>query len=80
MEAHVFICYLSCLLLALLKMNVAPLGMSFQETLNELEGLYRGYLHDPKSGFKLGRLTTLPERQEQIRRAVDKRLLKKCTM
>jgi hypothetical protein len=79
-EAHVFICYLSCLLLALLKMKVAPLGISFQEALHELDGLYRVYLHDPKSGFKLGRLITLTKRQEQILRAVDKRLLKKCKM
>ena len=79
-EAHVFICYLSGLLLALLKMKVAPLGISFQEALNELDGLYRVYLRDPKSGFTLGRLTTLTKRQEQILRAVDKRLLKKCKM
>jgi transposase len=67
-EAHVFICYLSCLLLALLKMKVAPLGISFQEALHELDGLYRVYLRDPKSGFKLGRLITLTKRQEQILR------------
>ena len=79
-EAHVFICYLSCLLLALLKMKVAPLGISFQEALHELDGLYRVYLRDPKSGFKLGRLITLTKRQEQILRVVDKRLLKKCKM
>jgi hypothetical protein len=65
---------------ALLKMKVAPLGISFQEALHELDGLYRVYLHDPKSGFKLGRLITLTKRQEQILRAVDKRLLKKCKM
>ena len=76
-EAHVFICYLSCLLLTLLKIKVAPLELSFQGALDELDGLYRVYLRDPKSGFKLDRLVTLTKRQEQILRAVDKRLLKK---
>ena len=76
-EAHVFICYLSCLLLTLLKIQVAPLDLSFQEALDELDGLYRVYLRDPKSGFKLGRLVALTKRQQQILRAVDKRLLKK---
>lgn len=78
-EAHVFICYLACLLLSLLKRKVAPLEMSFQEALNELDGLYRVYLRDPKSGFTLGRLVALSKKQEQILRAVDKRLLKNCS-
>ncbi len=59
--------------------KVAPLGLSFQEALNELDGLYRVYLRDPKSGFRLGRMVTLTKKQEQILRAVDKRLLKNCS-
>ena len=77
-EAHVFICFLACLLLSLLKMRVAPLELSFQDALNELDGLYRVYLRDPKRDFKLGRLVALTKQQEKILRAVDKRLLKKC--
>jgi transposase len=76
-RAHVFICYLSCVLLTLLKIKVAPLGFSFQQALNELDGSYRVYLRDPKSGFKVGRLVALLKSQEDIFRAVDKRLLKK---
>ncbi|MHB1765552.1 MAG: IS1634 family transposase [Gammaproteobacteria bacterium] len=77
--AHVFICYLACLLLSLLKIKVAPLELSFQEAMRELDGLYRVYLRDTKSGFKLGRLVALTKQQEKILRAVDKRLLKKCS-
>ncbi len=51
-EAHVFICYLSCLLLSILKEKVRPMGLSFQVALNELDGLYRVYLKDPKKNFK----------------------------
>ena len=53
--------------------------MSFQTALDELDGLYRVYLKDPKTGFKLGRLVALTKKQEQILRAVDKSLLKKCS-
>ena len=75
-EAHIFICYLSCLLLSILKIKVAPLEISFQTALNELDGLYRVYLKVPKKGFRIGRLVALTKKQEKILRAVDKRLLK----
>lgn len=78
-EAHIFICYLACLLLSILKTRVNDLDMSFQIALDELDGLYRVYLKDPKTGFKLGRLVALTKKQEQILRAVDKSLLKKCS-
>lgn len=75
-EAHVFICYLSCLLLSVLKDKVRHLEISATKSLQDLDGLYRIYLRDPKSGFKLGKLVALTTHQEKILRAVDKRLLK----
>ena len=78
-EAHIFICYLSCLLLSILKMKVARLEMSEQCALRELDGLYRIYLRDPKKGFKLGRLVALTRIQEKILRAVAKDLVKTCS-
>lgn len=45
----------------------------------ELDGLYRVYLKDPKTGYKLGRLVALTKKQEQILRAIDKSLLKECS-
>ena len=78
-EAHVFVCYLSCLLLSILKMKVAGLGMSYQTALRELDGLYRIYLKDPKKGFKVGRLVALTRTQEKILRAIDKNLMKACS-
>jgi transposase len=74
-EAHVFICYLSCLLLSIMKLKVAPLALSVQEALDELEGLYRVYLKDSKKGFRINRLVALTKKQEKILRAIDKRLL-----
>ena len=78
-EAHIFICYLSCLLLSILKMKVAPLEMSEQSALRELDGLYRIYLRDPKNGFKISRLVALTRTQESILRSVEKDLVKTCS-
>jgi transposase len=78
-EAHIFICYLSCLLLSILKMKVAGLEMSEQSALRELDGLYRIYLRDPKNGFKVGRLVALTRIQEKILRSVSKDLVKTCS-
>jgi transposase len=78
-EAHVFICYLSSLLLSILKLKVAKLDMSDQVALRELDGLYRIYLRDPANNFRIGRLVALSRLQEKILRAVDKKLLKACS-
>jgi len=78
-EAHVFICYLSCLILSILKNCVKGLEMSFQGALDELDGLYRVYLTDPKRGTKLSKLVSLTIKQEKILRAIDKSLLAKCS-
>lgn len=78
-EAHIFICYLSCLLLSILKMKVAGLEISEQAALRELDGLYRIYLRDPKNGFKVGRLVALTRTQERILRAVAHDLVRTCS-
>ena len=78
-EAHIFICFLSYLLLSLLKLKVNKLEMSFQRALDELDGLYRIYIKDPKSGYRMDRLIALSKIQEKILRVVDKSLLSKCS-
>jgi transposase len=78
-EAHVFICYLACLLLSMLKEKVRKLEMSSLSALMELEGLYRIYLVDSKSGFKLGKLVALTKKQEKILGAVNRKLLRDCS-
>ncbi len=75
-EAHVFICYLACLLLSILKDKVRHLDISATGALYNLDGLYRIYLRDPKTGFKLGKLVALTKQQEKILSAVNKQLLK----
>ena len=57
-------------------MKVAMLDISFQTALDELDGLYRIYMWDPKKGFRLDSLVALTKKQENILSAIDKKLLK----
>ena len=78
-EAHVFICYLACLLLSVLKDKVNKLDISAQTALRDLDGLYRIFLRDHGSGFTLGKLVALTKQQEKILRAVNKQLIQECS-
>jgi len=75
-NSHVFICYLAYLLLALLRMRLKKLEITPDEALKELDSMYKVYMHDEKKGFKLTRVVTLTKKQEDILKAVDRRLLK----
>lgn len=73
--AHVFICYLAYLLLSLLKYRLKKLHLSPSAALRELNTMYKVYLKDPKKGFKISRVVTLTKQQENILRAINKKLL-----
>ena len=75
-SAHVFICYLSYLLLSLLKYRLRNVGVSAEEALLELDTMYKVYLRDPKKGFRLTRVVTLSKSQKTILRAIGPKLLK----
>ena len=74
--AHVFICYLAYLLLALLQYRVRKLGLSPQRALAELDSMYKVYLRDTQKGFVLSRIVTLTKQQETILRTISPSLLK----
>jgi transposase len=74
--AHVFICYLAYLLLALLKYRLASVAISPEDALDELGTMYKVYLRDAKHVFKLSRVVALSKRQEIILKALDPKLLK----
>jgi transposase len=75
-RAHVFICYLSYLLLSLLKYRLNKVTISPQEALRELETMYKVYLKDSNGFFKTSRVVTLTKKQELILKTIDKSLLK----
>ena len=73
--AHVFICYLAYLLLSLLKFRLKALAISPEAALQELDTMYKVYLRDAKKGFKISRVVALTKQQENILKAIDRRLL-----
>jgi transposase len=75
-KAHVFVCYLSCLLLSLLKYRLGKIGISAEDALRELATVYKVYLRDTKNVFKLSRGVSLTKKQELILKTLDKKLLK----
>jgi len=77
--AHVFICYLAYLLLALLKYHLKSVAISPEDALDELHTMYKVYLRDSKQVFKLSRVVALTKRQETILKAVNPKLLKSET-
>jgi transposase len=77
-KAHVFLCYLSYLLLSLLNLHVKNLGMTATAALEELGSMYKVYLRDRRSVLRASRIVALTKKQEEIIRVVDKQLLKCC--
>ena len=74
--AHVFLCYLAYLLLALLQYQLKKLGITAEEALMELDSMYKVYLRDERKGFQVTRTVTMTKKQEQILKAVNKKLAK----
>lgn len=74
-KAHVFICYLSYLLLSLLKYRLKKIKTSPLSALREVETMYKVYLRDSKGIFKISRVVTLTKKQQVILKTIDKRLL-----
>jgi transposase len=74
--AHVFICYLSYLLLSLLKYHLRDISVSPEEALKELSTMYKVYLRDTKKQFRISRIVTLTKKQETILKCIDPKLLK----
>jgi transposase len=76
--AHVFICYLSYLLLSILKFRLKKINLSPVKALRELDTLYKVYMNDPKKGFEVSRVVALSKMQEKILKTVDKKLMHEC--
>lgn len=75
---HVFICYLSYLLLSILRMRLKKINMSPVKALKELDSLYKIYMKDSEKGFELTRIVALNKLQGKILKTIDKNLLKEC--
>ena len=56
------------------KIDISPI-----EALNELATMYKVYMRDTKKGFEVSRVVTLTKKQENILKAVNKKMLAKCS-
>lgn len=72
--SHVFLCYLSYLLLTILKIKLKKLEISPLRALKEVETLYKVYLKDRKKNFEFHKIVALNKSQEKIIKAVGKNL------
>lgn len=77
-RAHIFICYLSYLLLSTLNLVIKEKGMDLSPNgaLEQLEGMYKIYFLNEKTKTTFTKTVTLTKQQQNILKAVDKKLLK----
>lgn len=76
--SHVFICYLSYLLLSILKLRLNKIDVTPIKALKELDTLYKVYMRDSKKNFEFEKLVALTKNQEKILRAVSRKLIAQC--
>lgn len=79
-DAHVFVCYIAYLLLSLLeyllKKRTDTSDLSAAAALDLMKDMYRVHMQDPKTKTKIAKTVAFTRRQEDILRAVNKKLLK----
>lgn len=77
-KAHIFICYLSYLLLSILdyKLEKSKVNISSVEAIEKLETMYKIYLTDTVTKNDFVKVVTLTKQQEEILKAVNKKLMK----
>jgi transposase len=73
---HIFICYLSYLLLSILRYRLSRSHLQFSatEALKKMQTYYKIYARDPDKGFTIQKTVALTKEQELIIRAVDKKI------
>lgn len=75
-KAHIFICYLSYLLISILdhKLKKKNINVTAIEALEQLETMYKIYLKDSQNGNEFVKTVMLTKQQEQILTSVNKNL------
>jgi transposase len=75
-KAHIFVCYISYLLLSLLEYKLKSLNISPTIALNKLSTAYKINLKNNKLKKEFTKTVTLTKEQEKIMKLVDKKILK----
>ena len=77
-KAHVFICYLSYLLISLLESKLISKNISAITALDKLSTAYKVHIKNKRLKEEFTKTVTLTKEQETIMKAVDKKILKCC--
>jgi len=75
-KSHIFICYLSYLLISLLDYKLRKTKVSALTAIDLLSTAHKVYLKDSKTNNEFEKIVTLTKQQEMIMKAVDKKILK----
>ena len=75
-KSHIFICYLSYLLISLLDYKLKDMEVNALTAIDKLSTAYKVYLRDTKTNNEFEKIVTLTKEQEKIMKAVDKKILK----
>lgn len=75
-KSHIFICYLSYLLISLLDYRLKDTEVNALTAIDRLTTAYKVYLRDSKTNNEFEKIVTLTKEQETIMKAVDKHILK----
>ena len=78
-KAHIFICYLSYLLLSIIDYKLRKIKVNATNALQLLEPVYKVYLTDPKTKNTFTKTVTLTKQQEKILKTIQPKLLKECS-
>jgi len=76
-KSHVFICYLSYLLITLLEHKLKSKNISAIAALDKLKTAYKVHIKNKKIKEEFTKTVTLTKEQETIMKAVDKKILKR---
>jgi transposase len=77
-KAHVFICYLSYLLISLLESKLSKKEISSANALDKLSTAYKIHLKNKRLKNEFTKIVTISNEQKEIIKAVDKKILKCC--
>lgn len=75
-RAHIFICYLSYLLLSLLDYKLKKTNISAVNAINVMDSMYKVFITDSKTKNKFVKTVAFSKQQEKIIKTIDKNLLK----
>jgi len=77
-KSHIFVCYISYLLITLLEHKLKSKNISAIAALDKLSTAYKVHIKNNRLKEEFTKTVTLTKEQDKIMKAVDKKILKRC--